>query len=84
MNTPALRTLVSIVLVGGVAAAQTPMPSADAVLKELQAGNDHHAAKRYDHPHQTATRQRELPAEQHPHAAILSCSSSSAIRNAAP
>lgn len=76
MNTPALRTLVSLVLVSGVAAAQTPMPSADEVLRELKAGNEHHAVKRYQHPHQTAERQRELVADQHPHAIVLSCADS--------
>jgi carbonic anhydrase len=52
------------------------MPSADAVLAELKAGNQHHVSKRDDHPHQTATRQRELAGGQQPHAAILSCADS--------
>ena len=52
------------------------MPSAAAVLRELKAGNDHHVAKRYQHPHQTAARQRELAATQHPHAIVLSCADS--------
>src|SRR5262249_35083534 len=51
-------------------------PSADAVLRELKAGNDHHVAKRYQHPHQTAVRQRELADGQNPHAIILSCADS--------
>ena len=51
-------------------------PTADAVLAELKAGNAHHAAKQYAHPHQTSTRQRELRSEQHPHAAVLSCADS--------
>jgi carbonic anhydrase len=75
MSTASLRAL-SLILAGGIVAAQTPLPSADAVLRELQAGNAHHAAKRYQHPHQNAARQRELVAEQHPHAAILSCADS--------
>jgi carbonic anhydrase len=45
-------------------------------MRELKAGNDHHVAKRYQHPHQTAARQRELEATQHPHAIILSCADS--------
>jgi len=75
MTTSTLRTLVAI-LAGVVAAAQAPVPSADAVLKELKAGNDHHVAKRYQHPHQTAARQRELVADQQPHAIVLSCADS--------
>jgi carbonic anhydrase len=56
--------------------AQETAPSADAVLGELTAGNEHHAMKKYEHPHQTAGRQRELASDQHPHAAILSCADS--------
>jgi len=56
--------------------AQEKMPSADAVLRELKAGNEHHVAKRYDHPHQNAARQRELAGGQAPHAIILSCADS--------
>lgn len=59
-----------------ISSAQDKAPSADAVLAELKAGNDHHAAKTYQHPHQTAARQRELASGQHPHAAILSCADS--------
>src|SRR4051812_29553899 len=59
-----------------VAAAQDAMPSAAAVLRELKAGNEHHVAKRYQHPNWTATRQRELAAAQHPHAIVLSCADS--------
>jgi len=50
--------------------------TADFVLAELKAGNAHHAAHQYAHPHETAARQRELTSEQHPHAEILSCSDS--------
>jgi carbonic anhydrase len=56
--------------------AQDAVPSADAVLRELKAGNDHHVAKKYSHPHQTVERQRELAGGQHPHAIILSCADS--------
>ncbi|MBW8862316.1 MAG: carbonic anhydrase, partial [Acidobacteria bacterium] len=46
------------------------------VLRELREGNEHHAAKRYQHPHQSAARQRELASGQHPHAIILTCADS--------
>src|SRR5262249_62037862 len=57
-------------------AAADKLPSAEVVLRELKAGNDHHVAKRYQHPHQTAARQRELSSGQSPHAIILSCADS--------
>jgi carbonic anhydrase len=67
----------SLVAVGLLAAgAQETMPSADAVLAELKAGNAHHAAKKYQHPHQTAARQRMLASGQSPHCAILTCADS--------
>ncbi len=47
--------------------------TADSVLAELTAGNAHHVAHRYQHPHETAERQRELASGQNPHAEILSC-----------
>ncbi|PYS70040.1 MAG: hypothetical protein DMF69_14895 [Acidobacteria bacterium] len=50
--------------------------TADSVLAELKAGNAHHIAHRYQHPHETATRQRELVSVQHPHAEVLSCADS--------
>ena len=70
------RALVAIALCGIAIAAEQKLPSADAVLRELKAGNDHHVAKRYQHPHQTAARQRELASAQAPHAIILSCADS--------
>ena len=73
------RTLLKIGIAGlcGVAlGAQEKVPSSEAVLRELKAGNDHHVAKRYQHPHQTAARQRELADGQHPHAIVLSCADS--------
>jgi carbonic anhydrase len=60
----------------GAAIEQDTAPSAEAVLRELKAGNAHHAAHRYTHPHETAARQQELTRGQHPHAAILSCADS--------
>jgi len=56
--------------------AQETAPAVDAVIRELQAGNQHHVTKRYQHPHQTATRQRELVSTQRPHAAVLTCADS--------
>jgi carbonic anhydrase len=71
-----LRILMAMAL--GVAAigAQDKLPPAGDVLRELKAGNAHHVAKRYQHPHQTAARQRELAATQSPHAIVLSCADS--------
>jgi carbonic anhydrase len=50
--------------------------TADSVLAELKSGNEHHVTHRYQHPHETVDRQRQLVAGQHPHAEILSCSDS--------
>ena len=61
---------------GAALGAQEKMPSAEAVLRELKAGNDHHVAKRYQHPHQSAARQRQLADGQNPHAIVLSCADS--------
>jgi len=75
--TPAvLRGLIGAVLFSVMAWAQDTLPAAAAVLSELEAGNAHHVAKRYEHPHQTADRQRELASAQHPHAIVLSCADS--------
>lgn len=76
MRQAVLLALASIAICGMAVVAQDNLPSADAVLKELKAGNDHHAAKQYQHPHQTAARQRELAGGQHPHAVVLSCADS--------
>ena len=56
--------------------AKESLPSADAVLAELKAGNAHHVAKRYQRPHQTEARQRVLASGQSPHCAILACADS--------
>ena len=53
-----------------------PLPSAGAVLAELKTGNAHFVAKHYQHPHQTATRQKALASGQNPHCAILTCADS--------
>ena len=50
--------------------------TAESVLAELTAGNAHHVAHRYQHPHETLERQRELASGQSPHAEILSCADS--------
>jgi carbonic anhydrase len=55
---------------------QESLPSADAVLAELKAGNAHHVAKKYERPHQTAARQQALASNQSPHCAILTCADS--------
>jgi len=56
--------------------AQQSLPTADAALAELKAGNAHYVAGQYQHPHQTAARQRELATGQNPHCAILTCADS--------
>ncbi len=57
---PAMRgMLVPAALCGAVTAADERLPSADTVLRELQAGNDRHV-KRYQHPNRTDARQHEL------------------------
>ena len=48
----------------------------DSVVVELKNGNAHHAAHRYNHPHETAMRLRQLASGQHPHAEVLSCADS--------
>jgi carbonic anhydrase len=70
------RVLAGAALCSVVIGAQDTLPSAQAVLGELKSGNAHHVAKRYQHPHQTADRQRELASAQHPHAIVLSCADS--------
>jgi carbonic anhydrase len=50
--------------------------TAESVLAELKTGNKHHVAHRYQHPHETLDRQRQLVSGQHPHAETLSCSDS--------
>lgn len=50
--------------------------TADSVLAELKSGNGHHVQRRYQHPHDSLERRRQLVSGQHPHAEILSCSDS--------
>lgn len=50
--------------------------TSDSVLAELKSGNGRHVAHRYQHPHETLDRRRQLVSGQHPHAEILSCSDS--------
>jgi carbonic anhydrase len=79
MRSVMMRMLIGIALCSALAGAQGTVPPAADVLRELKAGNDHHVAKRYQHPHQSATRQREIAATQHPHATILSCADSRVV-----
>jgi len=76
MRIPIIETLLVIAGIGVAAMAPDTIPSADIVLRELKAGNEHHVAKQYQHPHQTTERQRELASGQSPHAIILSCADS--------
>ena len=80
MSAATLSRIVLVTVCGVALGAQEPkqqkMPPAAEVLRELKAGNDHHVAKRYEHPHQTAARQRELADAQNPHAIVLSCADS--------
>ena len=67
--------LIAATLPGVGQRAETAVTS-DSALAELKAGNEHHARHQYQHPHENASRQRELIAGQHPHAEILSCADS--------
>jgi len=60
----------------GAAPAGTTTPTAESALAELKAGNTRHAAHKYTHPHQTASRMTSLAGGQDPHAIILSCADS--------
>jgi len=71
----ALVTLASLTAAGARSPQET-MPTPDAVLSELKAGNEHHQRHQCAHPHETAARQRELVSEQHPHAMVLACADS--------
>jgi carbonic anhydrase len=75
---PVRPIIASSLLIAGMVAlgAQESLPSADAVIAELKAGNAHHVAKTYDRPNQTAARQQELASGQSPHCAILTCADS--------
>jgi carbonic anhydrase len=81
MNTKSRAvTAVFILAIAAAVRAQTGPastgPTATAVLAELQAGNEHHVTKHYQHPHETAARQKELTAGQSPHASVLACADS--------
>ena len=67
--------LIAATLPGIGQRAETAVTS-DSALAELKTGNEHHARHQYSHPHESAARQRELTAGQHPHAEILSCADS--------
>ena len=74
----AMLTLGAVFSPAGLSTAQNTEEkiSADSVLAELKTGNEHHVAHRYQHPHESLDRRRQLVAGQHPHAEILSCSDS--------
>jgi len=69
-----------LLIAGTVRAQHAPAPvagpTADAALAVLKAGNEHHVAKHYEHPHETAERQAELASGQQPHASVLACADS--------
>src|SRR5215813_15287002 len=71
-----LAILLLFVTVLGLGQKNEEAVTADSALAELKAGNAHHVAHRYTHPHETADRQRELASGQHPHAQVLSCADS--------
>lgn len=56
--------------------AASTIPSADAVLAELKAGNSRHVKHTYLHPHLDKARRSELAKGQEPHAVILACADS--------
>jgi carbonic anhydrase len=81
----------SVLVVAGIAGAATAWsatpptshaasapapPTPSAVLSELKAGNQRHVSHQYQHPHQSAARQKELVKGQSPHAVILACADS--------
>lgn len=68
--------LISAIEAQHASTAKSAPLSAEAVLADLKAGNERHVAKKYEHPRQTADRQHELAAGQHPEATILACADS--------
>ncbi len=72
----AIGTLLLMATLPGVAHQADQRITADSVLADLKSGNEHHVRHQYQHPHETAARQRELTTRQNPHAEILSCSDS--------
>ena len=76
LNIATASTLFASLALVGAGHKSEDKVTADSALAELSAGNAHHVAHRYQHPHETANRQRELVSGQNPHAEILSCSDS--------
>ena len=74
--TPIIGTVLLIAATLPISQKAETTLTADSMLAELKAGNEHHVRHQYQHPHETATRQRELTNGQHPHAQILGCSDS--------
>jgi carbonic anhydrase len=70
------------ILLASAALASTPtatapkLPTAEAVLAELKAGNYRHVKGTYQHPHETMARRQELTGGQAPHAVVLACADS--------
>src|SRR5262245_6391179 len=73
---PVHHSLFVVGLIAVIAQAQHETSTADGALAALKAGNEHHVAKHYQHPNQTAARQHELASGQHPRATVLSCAAS--------
>jgi len=69
-------TLLAVAMLAGVGNQGQTKPGPDAVLAELKAGNEHHATHKYQHPHESISRQLELVTGQHPQAQVLSCADS--------
>jgi carbonic anhydrase len=69
-------TLVAVATLAGVGQKEQTKPGPDGVLAELKAGNEHHATHKYQHPHESISRQLELVTGQHPQAQVLSCADS--------
>jgi carbonic anhydrase len=64
------------IAVCGLLGAQTHPPTASEAVKLLIAGNQRYLSGHLKHPHQTGRVRHELAKEQHPFAALLSCSDS--------
>src|SRR5262245_45865014 len=71
-----LMALGLLALLAHVTAWSATLPTAEGVLSELKAGNQHHQRHQYTHPHESAARQQELTKGQSPHAVILACADS--------
>ena len=75
MKLPMILTLLTLIGFATVRMTDEKV-TPDAALAELKAGNAHHVQHKYQHPHESVERQRELVKGQQPHAEILSCADS--------